>query len=160
MVALLVLCSQLLVSSLPPLLVPLKLLLVGVLVLGKRGIDIAEYFSVHYIGRRNKGRLAIDRWMSDHNGDVVGVPNPGESDVELAVGEDRRGQIKGNFLEGLALGLVDGHGESRPDRKLAPTDLDGDGLGVGVSVHVDAGNTDDVPYVAAREDLGLDNGAG
>jgi hypothetical protein len=29
----------------------------------------------------------------------------------LAVGKDRRRQIKGNFLEGLALGLVDGHGE-------------------------------------------------
>jgi len=80
-------------------------------VLGERGIDIAENFSVHYIGRGNERRLAIDRWMRDHNGDVVGVPNPGESDVELAVGEDRRRQIKGNFLEGLALGLVDGHGE-------------------------------------------------
>ncbi len=70
--------------------------------LGERGIDIAEYFSVHYIGRGNERRLAIDRWMSDHNGDVVGVPNPGESDVELAVGEDRRRQIKGNFLDRLA----------------------------------------------------------
>jgi hypothetical protein len=34
------------------------------------------------------------------------------------VGEDRSGQVDGNFLEGLALRLVDGHGESRPDRKL------------------------------------------
>jgi len=41
-----------------------------------------------------------------------------------------------------------------------PTDLDGDGLVIGVSVHVDTGNTDDVPYVAAREDLGLNDGAG
>ena len=76
------------------------------------------------------------------------------------MGEDRSRQVDGNLLEGLPLRLVDGHGESRPDRKLAPTDLDGDGLVVGVSVHVDAGNTDDVPYVAAREDLGLDDGAG
>jgi len=75
------------------------------------------------------------------------------------VGKDRSGQVDGNFLEGLPLQLVDGHGESRPDRKFAPTDLDGDGLVVGVSVHVDAGNTDDVPYVAAREDLGLNGGA-
>ena len=50
--------------------------------------------------------------------------------------------------------------ESRPDRKLAATDLDGNGLVVGVSVHDDAGDTDDVPNVAAREDLGLDDGAG
>ena len=78
----------------------------------------------------------------------------------MSVGEDWSGQVDGNFLEGLPLRLVDGHGESRPDRKLAPTDLDGDGLVVGVSVNVDTGNTDDVPYVAAREDLGLDNGAG
>lgn len=33
--------------------------------------------------------------------------------------------------------------------------MDGDGLVVSVSVHVDAGNTDDVPYMAAREDLSL-----
>ena len=59
------------------------------------------------------------------------------------------------------MGFIDGHGESRPDRKLAPTDLDGDGLVVGVSVHIDAGNRDDdVPYMAAREDLGLNDGAG
>lgn len=63
-------------------------------------------------------------------------------------------------MEGLHLRLVDGHGESRPDLKLAPTDLDGDGLVVGVSVHDDAGNTGDVPYVAVREDLGLNDGAG
>ena len=93
--------------------------------LGERGIDIAEYFSVHYIGHGNERRLAIDRWMLDHNGDVVGVPNPGESDVELAVGEDRRRQIKGNFLEGLALGLVDGHGEGGAHRELSATDLYG-----------------------------------
>ena len=43
-------------------------------------------------------------------------------------------------MEGLPLRLVDGHGESRPDRKLAPTDLDEDGLVVGVSVHDDTGN--------------------
>ena len=43
---------------------------------------------------------------------------------------------------------------------MAPTDLDGDGLVVGVSVHDDAGNTDDVPNVAARENLGLNDGAG
>ena len=76
------------------------------------------------------------------------------------MGEDRSGQVDGDFLEGLPLRFVDGHGESRPHRKLAPTDLDGDGLVVGVSVHDDAGNTDDVPYVAAREDLGLNDGAG
>ena len=74
------------------------------------------------------------------------------------MGEDRSRQVDGNISEGLPLGFVDG--ESRPDRKLAPTDLDGDGLVVGVSVHVDAGNADDVPYVAAREDLGLNDGAG
>ena len=78
----------------------------------------------------------------------------------MSVGEDRSRQVDGNFLEGLPLRLVDGHGESRPDGKLAPTDLDGDGFVVGVSVHVDAGNTDDVPYVAAREDLGLNDGTG
>ena len=49
------------------------------------------------------------------------------------------------------MGFVDGHGESRPDRKVAPTNLDGDGLVVGVSVHIDAGNTGNVPYMAARE---------
>jgi len=76
------------------------------------------------------------------------------------VGEGGSRQVDGNLLEGLPLRLVDGHGESRPDRKLAPTDLDGDGLVVGVSVHVDAGSTDDAPYVAAREDLGLDDGTG
>ena len=43
---------------------------------------------------------------------------------------------------------------------MAPTDMDGDGLVVGVSVHIDAGNRDDVPYMAAREDLGLNDGAG
>ena len=76
------------------------------------------------------------------------------------MGEDRSRQVDGNLLEGLPLRLVDGYGESRPDRKLAPTDLDGDGLVIGVSVHDGAGNTADVPYVAAREDLGLDGGAG
>ena len=130
------------------------------MVLGKRGIDIAEYFSVHYIGRRNKGRLAIDRWMSDHNGDVVGVPNPGESDVELAVGEDRRGQIKGNFLEGLALGLVDGHGEGGAHRELSATDLYGYALVVRVGVHVDTGDEDDVADMTAGEDPGLDDRTG
>ena len=78
----------------------------------------------------------------------------------MSVGEDGSRQVDGNFLGGLPLRLVDGHGESRPDRKLAPTDLDGDGLVVGVSVHVDAGNTDDVPYVTAHEDLGLGDGTG
>ena len=34
--------------------------------------------------------LAIDRRVCDHNGYV-------ESDVELAVGEDRRGGVEGNF---------------------------------------------------------------
>ena len=76
------------------------------------------------------------------------------------MGEDRSRQVDGNFLEGLPLRFVDGHGESRPDGKLAPTDLDGDGFVVGVSVHVDAGNTDDVPYVAAREDGGGGGGGG
>ena len=76
------------------------------------------------------------------------------------MGKDRSGQVDGNFLEGLPLQLVDGHGESRPDRKLAPTDLDRDGLVLGVSVHVDAGNTDHVPYMAASEDFCLDDGAG
>ena len=57
------------------------------------------------------------------------------------MGEDRSGQVDGDFLEGLPLRLVDG-------------------LVVGVSVHDDTGNTDDVPYVAAREDLGLNDGAG
>ena len=122
--------------------------------LGKRGIDIAEYFSVHYIGRRNKGRLAIDRWMSDHNGDVVGVPNPGESDVELAVGEDRRGQIEGNFLEGLALGLVDGHGEGGAHWELSTTDLYGYALVIRVGIHVDTGD------MTAGEDPGLDDRSG
>jgi len=37
------------------------LLLLGLLLLGMGGIDIAEYFSVHYIGCRNKRWLAIDR---------------------------------------------------------------------------------------------------
>ena len=128
--------------------------------MGKRGIDIAEYFSVHYIGRRNKGRLAIDRWMSDHNGDVVGVPNPGESDVELAVGEDRRGQIKSNFLEGLALGLFDGHGEGGAHRELSATDLYGYALVVRVGVHVDTGDEDDVADMTAGEDPGLDDRTG
>ena len=128
--------------------------------MGKRGIDIAEYFSVHYIGRRNKGRLAIDRWMSDHNGDVVGVPNPGESDVELAVGEDRRGQIKGNFLEGLALGLVDGHGEGGAHRELSATDLYGYALVVRVGVHVYTGDEYDVADMTAGEDPGLDDRTG
>lgn len=35
------------------------LLLLGLLLLRMGGIDIAEYFSVHYIGRRNKRWLAI-----------------------------------------------------------------------------------------------------
>jgi len=62
------------------------------------------------------------------------------------MGKDRSRQVDGNFLEGLPLLLVDGHGEGRPDRILAPTDLDGDGLLIGVGVHVDSGNTDDVPH--------------
>jgi hypothetical protein len=68
--------------------------------------------------------------------------------------------VSEDSLEGLALRFVDGHGESRPDRKLAATDLDGNGLVVGVSVHDDTGDADDIPNVAAREDLGLDDGAG
>ena len=99
--------------------------------LGKGGIDIAEYLCVHYIGRGNERRLAIDGRVSDHNGDVVGVPNPGESDVELAVGEGRRGQVEGNLLEGLALGLVDGHGEGGADGELSATDLYGYALSMG-----------------------------
>ena len=128
--------------------------------LGKGGLDIADYFSVHYIGRGKERRLAIDRRVTDHNGDVVGVPNPGKSDVELAVGEDRRGQIESNFLEGLALGLVDGHGESRSDRKLSATDLYRYVLVLWVGVHIDTGNADDVADVTAGKDLGLDDGAG
>ena len=96
--------------------------MLGLVVLGKGGVDISEYFCVHYIGRRNERWLAIDRRVCDHNSDVFGVPHPGESDVELAVGEDRRGQVEGNFLKGLALGLVDGHGEGGADRKLSATD--------------------------------------
>ena len=78
----------------------------------------------------------------------------------MSVGEDRSQQVDGNVLEGLSLRFVDGHGEKRPDRKLAPTDSDGDDLVVGLSVHVDAENTDHVPYMAAREDFGLNNRAG
>jgi hypothetical protein len=136
------------------------LLLLGVVVVGKGGIDIAEYFSVHYIGRRNKRRLAIDRRVSDHNGNVVGVPNPGESDVELAVGEDRRGQVEGDFLEGLALGLVDGHGEGVAHGELSATDLYGYALVLWVGVHVDTGKADDIADVTAGEDPGLDDGTG
>jgi hypothetical protein len=75
------------------------LLLLGVLVLGKACIDISEFSSVHYIGRRNEGWLAIDRRVSDHNGDVVELPNPGESDVELAVGETGEGKKRAIFLK-------------------------------------------------------------
>ena len=128
--------------------------------LGERGIDIAEYFSVHYIGRGNERRLAIDRRVSDHNGDVVGVPNPGESDVELAVGEDRRGQVEGNFCKGLALGLVDGHGEGGAHWDLSTTDLYGYALVVRVGVHVDTGDADDVADMTAGEDPGLDDRSG
>ena len=76
------------------------------------------------------------------------------------MGEYRSRQVDGNFLEGRPLRSVDGHGKNRPHRKFAPTDLDEDGLVNGVSVHVDAGNTDDVPYVAAREGLALNDRAG
>jgi hypothetical protein len=54
------------------------------------------------LGVETKGGWSSIRRVGDHNGDVVGIPDPGESDVELAVGEDRRGQIEGNFLEGGA----------------------------------------------------------
>jgi hypothetical protein len=121
---------------------------------------ILKYFSVQYIGRRNQRWLAIDRRVSDHNGDVVGVPNPGESNVELAVGEDRRGQIKGNFLEGLALGLVDGHGEGGAHRELSATDLYGYVLVIRVGIHVDTGDADDVADMTAGEDPGLDDRSG
>ena len=128
--------------------------------MGKGGIDIPEYFSVHYIGRENERRLAIDRRVTDHNGDVVGVPNPGKSDVELAVGEDRRGQIERNFLEGLALGLVDGHGEGRAHRELSTTDLYGYAPVIRVGVHVDTENADDIADMTAGEDPGLDDRTG
>ena len=130
------------------------------MVLGKGGVDISEYFCVHYIGRRNERWLAIDRRVCDHNSDVFGVPHPGESDVELAVGEDRRGQVEGNFLKGLALGLVDGHGEGGADRDLSATDLYRYVLVLWVGVHIDTGNADDVADVTAGKDLGLDDGAG
>ena len=98
--------------------------------------------------------------MSDHNGDVVGVPNPGESDVELPVGEDRRGQIEGNFLEGLTLGLVDGHGEGGTHRELSSADLYGNAEVLRVGIHVDTGDADDITDMTAGEDLGLDDGTG
>jgi hypothetical protein len=41
--------------------------------------------------------LAIDRRVCDYNGDLLGVSNPRESDVELAVGKNRRRQVEGNF---------------------------------------------------------------
>jgi len=34
-------------------------------------------------------KFSVYATLGDHNGDVVGVPNPGQSDVKLAVGEDR-----------------------------------------------------------------------
>jgi len=60
------------------------LLLLG-LVLSRGGdVDMLENVSVHHIRW-----IAIDGRLSDHNGDVVGFPNPEQSDVEQAVGEDR-----------------------------------------------------------------------
>ena len=48
---------------------------------------------------------------------------PGESDVVLVVSKDRRGQVEGNLLEGLALRLVVLHGEGGAHWKLTATDL-------------------------------------
>ena len=41
-----------------------------------------------------------------------------EGHVKLAMGEDRLAEINTNVLQGLALGLVDGHGKGEPDREL------------------------------------------
>ena len=98
----------------------------------------------------------------DHHGERFnpsGVSRSIEGNVQLSVGEDRSRQVDGDFLEGLSLRFIDGHREGRPDRKLAPTKLDGNGLAIGVGVHVNPGDTDHVPYVTAREDFGLNDRA-
>ena len=41
------------------------------------------------------------------------------------MGEERAGQLDANLVETLPLGLVDGHGESRGDGKLAPLEDEG-----------------------------------
>jgi hypothetical protein len=57
----------------------------------RAAVHILKYFGVHDVGRRYERYLAIDRTVCDHYGYVVGVSSPGESNVALAVGEDRRG---------------------------------------------------------------------
>ena len=51
---------------------------------------------------------------------VLPLPNPGATYIELPMGEARVSQVKSCHLQGLALGLVDSHRIAYLDGKLEP----------------------------------------
>ena len=53
------------------------------------------------------------------------LPDAGERHVELAMRENWPGQVDSHALEGLALGLVDGHSKCRPHGELAAAEGEG-----------------------------------
>ena len=50
-----------------------------------------------------------------------------QCNIELAMCEDRKSQVNTNVAQGLALRLIDGHGERQVDRELNATDAIGHG---------------------------------
>ena len=102
----------------------------------------------------------MQRGVGNHHGDLGGVSDSRERDVELTVRKYRGRQVDCNFLEGLALGFVDGHGKGGPDRVLTSAEDERYAIGVVVGVHVDPGKADHLTHVAPRQDFGLDDARG
>jgi len=85
---------------------------------------------------------------------VLGIPAPGERDVELAVREDVLLDVDANPAERESLRLVDGHREGDADRELPPLQLEG----AHVVRREHLGDGDFLAHLGPVEDPGEDRG--
>lgn len=79
--------------------------------------ETVEDLAVHDVVCVGDGLLlggVFEAVVGNHHKHPVRDPTPRQPDVQLTMAEDGVGQVDAHAVEGLALHLVDGHGEGRP----------------------------------------------